>query len=148
MATNSNPPIDMTYLIMRIAAFLIDILILVVVIVAIAILADIGIATFAIIAFLPLVYYMILDVYLGGTIGRKIVGLQVQLEKGGKITLKHSSIRNLSKIFIFPVFLDWLIAAITSGADRRQNYLDRIAGTAVVQTRQIVQSTLPPPPSA
>jgi uncharacterized RDD family membrane protein YckC len=146
MAINSNPPIDLTYLIMRITAFIIDILILVVVIVAVAILADISMATFAIIAFLPLLYYIILDVYLGGTIGRKIVGLQVQLEKGGKITLKHSLIRNLSKFFVFPVFLDWLIAAITSGADRRQNCLDRMAGTTVVQTRQISQSTVPPPP--
>jgi uncharacterized RDD family membrane protein YckC len=147
MAATGNPPIDMTYLIMRFAAFLIDILILVVVIVAVAILADIGMATFAIIALLPLIYFALLDVYLGGTIGRKIVGLQVQLEKGGKITLKHSFIRNLSKIFVFPVFLDWLIAVITSGTDRRQNCLDRLAGTTVVQTRIIRTTPLPPPPT-
>ena len=144
--TSNNPPIDMTYLIMRIAAFVIDSLILVVVIVAVAILAHIGLAMFLIIAILPLIYFMLLDVYMDGTIGRKIVGLQVQLEKGGKITIKQSTIRNLSKIFLFPVAIDWLIAVITSGADRRQNYLDRIAGTTVVQTRQISQSTVPPPP--
>jgi uncharacterized RDD family membrane protein YckC len=73
------------------------------------------------------------------------MGLVVQLEKGGKVSLMQSFIRNISKIFFFPVFLDWIIAMVTSGEDRQQKFTDRIAKTKVIQTRQIVQSAKPAP---
>jgi uncharacterized RDD family membrane protein YckC len=85
-----------------------------------------------------MLYFILLDVYWGTTIGKRIMGLEVQLEKGGRISLKQSIIRNISKIVIILPILDWLIAVVTSGTDRRQKYTDRIAGTTVTQTRKTV----------
>jgi uncharacterized RDD family membrane protein YckC len=100
---------------------------------------------------LSILYFIILDVYWGATIGKRVMGLEVQLVKGGRISLDKSFIRNISKIFIVFLFLDWLIAVVTPGSDRRQKYSDRYAGTTVVQIRQAFQSTAPstppPPPS-
>jgi uncharacterized RDD family membrane protein YckC len=73
------------------------------------------------------------------------MGLEVQLVKGGRISLDKSFIRNISKIFPLFLFLDWLIAVVTAGTDRRQKYSDRIAGTTVVQVSQPFQSMAPSP---
>ncbi len=93
-----------------------------------------------------LFYFMILDSVWGGTIGKRILGLHVQTVNGGKVPFDKSFIRNISKIYGFFIFIDWLVAIVTPGADRRQKYTDRIAGTTVVQTGQAFQSTAPPPP--
>jgi uncharacterized RDD family membrane protein YckC len=95
---------------------------------------------------LQLFYFMILDSAWGGTIGKRIMGLQVQAVNGSKIPFDKSFIRNISKIYGLFLVLDWLIAVITSGADKRQKYTDRIAGTTVVQTKQAFGSVPPPPP--
>jgi uncharacterized RDD family membrane protein YckC len=102
--------------------------------------------TFAIFGLLSILYFIVLDVYWGGTIGKRIMGLEVQLEKGGRISLDKSFIRNISKIFPLFLFLDWLIAVVTAGNDRRQKLTDRWAGTTVAQVKQVFQSTASPPP--
>jgi uncharacterized RDD family membrane protein YckC len=89
---------------------------------------------------LMVLYFLVLEVSWGGTVGKRVIGLQVQTTKGTKINFSQAFIRNISKIFWVFLLLDWLIAVATTGADRRQKYTDRIAGTTVVQTRQ----TLPP----
>lgn len=96
--------------------------------------------------FLQLLYYIILDVAWGGTIGKRVLGLQVQTVNGGKVPFGKAFIRNISKIYGLFLFLDWLIAVITPGADRRQKYTDRIAGTTVVSVRQAFASATSPPP--
>jgi uncharacterized RDD family membrane protein YckC len=94
-----------------------------------------------------LLYYVILDVYWGATIGKRLLGLQVQMVNGSKIAFDKAFIRNISKIFWLFLLLDWLIAVATPGADKRQKYTDRIAGTTVVSTKQpFTTSTSPPPP--
>ncbi|MGD0644803.1 MAG: RDD family protein [Candidatus Bathyarchaeia archaeon] len=94
---------------------------------------------------LELLYFMILDSAWGGTIGKRILGLQVQMVKGGKVPFDKSIIRNISKIFWLFLILDWLIGIVTPGADRRQKLTDRWAGTTVVQIRQAFQSAAPSP---
>lgn len=81
-------------------------------------------------------YFVILEVYWGGTIGKRIMGLGVQMTNGNKVTLEKAFIRNISKIHPILLLLDWLIAFVTPGDDRRQKYSDRIAGTTVVQASQ------------
>jgi uncharacterized RDD family membrane protein YckC len=149
MTTVINPPIDFTHWAMRLTAYIIDSIMLAIVVGIIAFASNGGLVVIALgWVVLSGLYFIILDVYSGGTIGKRIVGLEVQLEKGGRISLTKSIIRNISKITIVLPIVGWLIAVITSGIDRRQKYLDRLAGTTVVQTRQIVQSTFPsaPPP--
>ena len=69
--------------------------------------------------------------------------------KGGKVTIDKSFIRNISKFYAFEIllFLDWVIAVVTPGPDRRQKFTDRWAGTTVVQIKQPFQSSAPSAPS-
>ncbi len=95
---------------------------------------------------LSLLYFIILDVAWGATIGKRLMGLQVQNVNGSRASIDKSFIRNISKIFWLFLFLDWLIAVVTAGADRRQKLTDRWAGTTVIQTKQPFASVSGPPP--
>jgi uncharacterized RDD family membrane protein YckC len=100
-----------------------------------------------ILGIIEVLYFVILDVYWGATIGKRILGLQVQMKNGGKVPFDKAFIRNISKIFWLFLIIDWLVGILTPG-DKRQKYTDRIAGTTVVQARQAFQSTAPPPSSS
>jgi uncharacterized RDD family membrane protein YckC len=97
---------------------------------------------------LALLYFIIMEVTFGATIGKKILGLEVQMTNGGRVTSDKSFIRNISKLFWILLFLDWLVAIVTPGPDPRQKYTDRIAGTTVVSIKQVFggQPQPPPPP--
>jgi uncharacterized RDD family membrane protein YckC len=97
---------------------------------------------------LMLLYFIILEIMWGATIGKRVMGLRVQTVQGQKVTFGKSFIRNVSKIFGPLIILDWLIGIVTEG-DKRQKFTDRIAGTTVVSTKQpftIDQNPPPPPP--
>ena len=91
-------------------------------------------------------YFVVLDVSWGATVGKRVLGLQVQMVNGGKVTFDKAFIRNISKIYWLFLLLDWIIGIATPGPDRRQKYTDRIAGTTVVQVKQAFPSAAPPPP--
>lgn len=98
---------------------------------------------------IEVLYFVLYEVYWGATIGKRVLGLQVQMENGGKVPFDKAFIRNISKIYPLFLLLDWLIGVATSGADRRQKYTDRIAGTTVASVRQAFASppsSQPPPP--
>ena len=96
---------------------------------------------------LEVLYFVILEVAWGGTIGKRLMGLTVQMTNGNRVTLDKSFIRNISKIYWLLLLLDWLVALVTSGADRRQKYTDRIAATTLVQTYRAFIGSKPPPSS-
>ena len=96
-----------------------------------------------IVGLLMVLYVLYTEVNWGGTIGKRILGLQVQKVSGGRITYGQSFIRNISKIHPLLLLLDWLIGIATPG-DRRQKYSDRMAGTVVVQASQPFASVTPP----
>ncbi len=90
-----------------------------------------------ILGILEVVYFIVMEVWFGGaTLGKMILGLRVQMTSGAKVTIDKSFIRNISKIYWLLTLLDWLVGIVTPGADRRQKYTDRIAGTTVVQGKQ------------
>jgi uncharacterized RDD family membrane protein YckC len=95
------------------------------------------------------IYAVILESAWGATVGKRILGLQVQTIRGSRPMVNQLIIRNISKIIPPLVILDWLIGIATPG-DRRQKYLDRVAGTTVIQIGQpfasITNSPPPPPP--
>jgi len=97
-----------------------------------------------VVGILQVLYFAILEVAWGGTIGKRFLGLQVQMTNGNKVTLDKAFIRNISKIYWIFLLLDWLIAFVTPGDDRRQKYTDRIAGTTVVQVSQAFVAISPP----
>ncbi len=95
---------------------------------------------------LLLLYFILLELFWGATIGKRLLGLRVQTVQGGRVTFGQSFIRNVSKIFPPLVLLDWLIGIVTEG-DKRQKFTDRIAGTTVVSVKQPFDlSSNPPPP--
>ncbi len=162
MTSNSSGQIDLMHWLYRLIAFIIDWIIVGIVAYIIYFVAFVAavlsgsailIGTYF---FLPLfwgillvIYSAILDVYWGATIGKRIIGLQVQMVKGGKVTIEKAFIRNISKFYAYEIllFLDWVIAVVTPGPDRRQKITDRWAGTTVVQIKQPFQSSAPSAPS-
>ncbi|MDI9577962.1 MAG: RDD family protein [Thermoproteota archaeon] len=92
-----------------------------------------------------ILYYTILDTVWGATIGKRILGLRVQMLNGDKVTFIKALIRNVSK-FYYIVVLDWLIGILTQGPDNHQKFTDRFAGTTVVQAGQAFGSSSTPPP--
>jgi uncharacterized RDD family membrane protein YckC len=93
-----------------------------------------------------LIYAAILDMSWGATVGKRVLGFQVQMVNGSKIDFGKAFIRNISKIYPLFLLLDWIIGIATPGADRRQKYTDRIAGTTVVSIKQVFPAGAPPPP--
>ena len=91
-------------------------------------------------------YFVVLDVSWGATVGKRVLGLQVQMVDGGKVPFGKAFLRNISKIYWLFLLLDWIIGIATPGPDRRQKYTDRMAGTTVVSVRQPFASAAPPPP--
>lgn len=95
---------------------------------------------------IQLFYSAVLDVAWGATVGKKVLGMQVQTVNGGKVPFGKAFIRNISKIYWLFLLLDWIIGIATPGPDRRQKYTDRMAGTTVAQMKQAFGSATPPPP--
>ena len=162
MGTGSNQQFDMGHWVLRIIALIIDSIIIGIVVwillsfVFISLLFtgalyslwfDYGYTLVFpfILGILEVFYFAILEVAWGGTIGKRLMGLQVQMTNGNKVTLDKAFIRNISKIYWIFLLLDWIIALVTPGADRRQKYSDRMAGTTVVQTSQAFIAMSPPP---
>ncbi|MFA7398684.1 MAG: RDD family protein [Crenarchaeota archaeon] len=94
---------------------------------------------------LQLIYFVILDVSWGATIGKRLMKLEVQSVNGGKITFDKAFIRNISKIYGLLLLLDWLIGIISTG-NKNQKFLDRSAGALVTRIGEPFASAPPPPP--
>jgi uncharacterized RDD family membrane protein YckC len=157
MGTGSNQQFDIGHWVLRLIALIIDSIILGIVAWILIIVLFVpflftgalysfylGWGNFLILPFitgiLEVLYFAFFEVYMGATIGKKILGLHVQMMNGSKVTFDKALIRNISKIFPLLLLLDWLIAVATPGPDQRQKYTDRIAGTTVVQASQPFQS--------
>ena len=159
MGTNNTGQLDLSHWALRLVAFIVDSIIILIptyiiwfaITIAVIFTGFFFIYGFWLIYFflfgiLEVLYFTILDTAWGGTVGKRVLGLRVQMVNGGKVDFGKAFIRNISKIYPLFVFLDWLVAVVTPGTDRRQKYTDRIAGTTVVQVKQAFQSAAPPPP--
>lgn len=80
------------------------------------------------------------------TLGKRVIGLKVQMLDGTKAPSNKVLMRNISKIF-WPIFLiDFIVGIATPGPDPRQRYFDRLAGTTVINVKQAFVPPPPPPP--
>ena len=81
-------------------------------------------------------YSALLEAFVGGTIGKKLVSLHV-VALDGMMDLPRAMVRNLSKVVPFGIgiIVDLLLGAATQG-DPRQRYLDRVARTTVTRVDQ------------
>lgn len=162
MSTGSSSQFDMNHWLLRVLAFIIDSIIIGIVasiiyfFAVLSLLAGGGLwflwGPVVLLGFLlgvlELLYFMFMDASYGATLGKKVLGLQVQMVDGSKVTFDKAFIRNISKIFWLFLLLDWILGVATPGRDQRQKYTDRIAGTTVVSVKQVATfvATSPPPP--
>jgi uncharacterized RDD family membrane protein YckC len=150
MGTVTVQQLDVGHWVLRFIALLIDSIIISIVTWILLIILPgsvflIGVLEFPfIVGIIQVFYFALLDVSWGGTIGKRFLGLKVQMTDGDKVTLDKSFIRNISKIYWVLLLLDWIIALFTPGRDKRQKYSDRFAGTTVVQTSQAMVTIIPP----
>jgi uncharacterized RDD family membrane protein YckC len=164
MGTGSSQQLDIGHWVLRLVALIIDSIILAIVawiiltILLVPLLFSgavysfwLGWGNFLILPFitgiLEVLYFVFFEVTMDATIGKKIIGLQVQLVNGGKVPFDKALIRNISKIYWIFLLLDWIVAVVTPGPDQRQKYSDRIAGTTVVQISQPFASVSQQPPA-
>ena len=157
MGTETSQQIDINHWVLRIIAFVIDSIIIGVVAYIIWSFAIVSLLfsgglygfwlSYGFSLFLPFVvgiieviYFVVLEMAWSATIGKRIMGLKVQMENGSKVEIGKSFIRNISKIYWIFVALDGIIALVTPGSDRHQKYTDRIAGTTVVKVGQAFAS--------
>jgi uncharacterized RDD family membrane protein YckC len=162
MTTGSSSQFDINHWLLRLIAFIID-CILIGIVAAIIFFFVIaswlfsGGAFFAwgwgwwvgfpfLLGILELLYFVVMDVYYGGTLGKRFLGLQVQTVNGSKVTADKAFIRNISKIYWLFLLIDWILAIAIPGHDQRQKYTDRIAGTTVASVKQAFSSVSTPPP--
>jgi uncharacterized RDD family membrane protein YckC len=103
---------------------------------------------------MPILYGLLYMIYCtimessasAATLGKRVMGLKVQMLNGGKAPSNKVFTRNISKILWFIFFIDILVGIATSGPDPRQRYFDRMAGTTVVSVKQAFANVPPPPP--
>lgn len=78
---------------------------------------------------LILVYFILLEKIKGATVGKALMYLRVVSRNGYPISWLQAVVRNLTKIFWFPIIFDWAIGKIIRGNDR---ILDLFTKTVVV----------------
>lgn len=141
----------------RIVAIIIDSVILFVVsivIMAVAFTFTFGGVFFGIgaliLGLVTVLYFIILEAFAGGTLGKRIMGLRV-VGTTGPMDIVKAFIRNFSKIHWLLLLLDLLVGLGTEG-DPRQKMSDRWGGTTVVRSdpqayveEQFRQMATPPP---
>lgn len=91
-------------------------------------------------------YFAIMESSSGASLGKKVMGLKVQMLNGGKVPFGKAFTRNISKIYSPILLIDWIIGFATPGPDPHQRYFDRIAGTTVISVKQVFAPATPPPP--
>lgn len=79
-----------------------------------------------------LLYYILLEAFLGGTLGKLAVGIRVRMEDGGPVTMGASVIRNLLRI-VDGLFLYLIGAIFVWTSPYKQRLGDRLAKTVVVK---------------
>lgn len=67
---------------------------------------------------LGLVYFVFLEKTKQATVGKSLMYLQVVSRNGYPITWIQAIVRNLTKIFWFPIIFDWVLGKIFKSNDR------------------------------
>ena len=77
---------------------------------------------------LIMVYFVYCEKFYGASVGKSLMYLQVRSKNGAKISWPQAIVRNISKIYWFPIIFDWAIGRALN-TDR---VLNNITKTVVV----------------
>lgn len=78
-------------------------------------------------------YYILMEAYMGGTVGKLILGMRIELEDGSPVSIGASIIRNLLRIVDFLPFAYILGIIMISTSPLKQRLGERVAKTVVVK---------------
>lgn len=82
---------------------------------------------------LSFLYYVLMEAFMGGTVGKLALGMRVELEDGSPITIGASVIRNLLRFVDFLPFFYILGMIMISTSPLKQRLGDRLAKTVVIK---------------
>ena len=74
---------------------------------------------------LIMVYFVVCEKYKGSTVGKALLYLQVRSNDGDYISWSQAIVRNLTKIYWFPLIFDWAIGKILGKNDRILNTITK-----------------------
>ena len=68
--------------------------------------------------------FVLCEKFMGATVGKSLMYLQVRSKNGAKISWPQAIVRNLTKIYWVPIVFDWLIGKLLK-TDRILNNITR-----------------------
>ncbi|WP_407430946.1 RDD family protein [Methanobrevibacter sp.] len=74
---------------------------------------------------LIMLYFTVLEKTKGSTVGKSLMYLRVLSRNGYRISWLQAFIRNLTKIFWFPIIFDWAIGRLLKRNDRILGYFTK-----------------------
>lgn len=74
---------------------------------------------------LIMVYFVVCEKYKGATVGKALLYLQVRSNNGEYVSWPQAIVRNLTKIYWFPIIFDWAIGKILGKNDRILNSITK-----------------------
>lgn len=77
-------------------------------------------------------YFSLLESSYGQTLGKRIMRFKVETTEGKTPSLEKSFLRNVSKIYWIFLLID-VLAGLGTYGDARQKYMDRVAGSVVIE---------------
>ena len=72
-----------------------------------------------------MVYFVVCEKYKGATVGKALLYLQVRSNNGEYVSWPQAIVRNLTKIYWFPIIFDWAIGKILGKNDRILNSITK-----------------------
>ena len=67
---------------------------------------------------LIMVYFVVCEKFKSATVGKGLMYIQVRSRNGAKINWAQAIVRNITKIFWFPIIFDWALGKILMRRDR------------------------------
>lgn len=77
------------------------------------------------------VYFVLCEKLFGATVGKSIMYLQVRSKNGAAISWAQSLVRNVTKIYWFPIIFDWLVGKFL----KTDRLLNNITHTIVISDK-------------
>ncbi len=76
-------------------------------------------------------YCALFDFAIGGTVGKMLLGLKA-VSVTGKMDIAQAIMRNITKIFVPLLLVDWIIGMAIDTNDPRQKWTDSLVNTSVI----------------
>ncbi len=90
-----------------------------------------GFVVLSIESILFFLYCAFFDYVIGGTVGKMLLKLKV-VGTTGKMDVAQALLRNVSKVFVPLLLIDWILGMAIDTNDPRQKFTDQLARTSVI----------------